>query len=84
MTIFATPENLQTFRVPNALARIVSASDRFNVKPLLRAVSFPNACYVLALAQRSVRLVEVSADLPVVPVEVEAMPQDAGRAAGRG
>ncbi|ABE64732.1 conserved hypothetical protein (plasmid) [Nitrobacter hamburgensis X14] len=80
LAIFATPENLQTFRVPNALARIVSASDRFYVKPLLRAVSFPNACYVLALAQRSVRLVEVSADLPAVPVEVEAMPQDAGRA----
>jgi hypothetical protein len=80
LAIFATPENLRTFRVPNALARFASASDRFYVKPLLRAVSFPNACYVLALAQRSVRLVEVSADLPAVPVEVEAMPQDAGRA----
>lgn len=68
LAIFATPENLRTFRVPNALARIVSVSDRFFVKPLLRAVSFPNACYVLALAQRSVRLVEVSADLPAVPV----------------
>lgn len=80
LAIFATPENLRTFRVPNAFARVVSVSDRFYVKPLLRAVSFPNACYVLALAQRNVRLVEVSADLPAVPVKVEAMPEDAGRA----
>jgi hypothetical protein len=80
LAIFATPENLRTFRVPNALARVVSVSDRFFVKPLLRAVSFPNACYVLALAQRSVRLIEVSADLPAEAVKIEAMPADAGRA----
>lgn len=80
LAVFATPENLLTFRLPNALTRIFSVSDRFYVKPLLRAVSFPNACHVLALAQRSVRLVEVSADLPATSIQVEAMPEDAGRA----
>ena len=80
LAIFATPESLRTYRVPNALQAIVEVSDRFFVKPLFRAVSFPNACYVLALAQRSVRLVEVSPDLPAAPVKVEPMPEDAGRA----
>jgi release factor family 11 len=80
LAVFVTPENLLTFRLPNALTHIVGVSNRFYVKPLLRSVSFPNACYVLALAQRNVRLVEVSADLPATSVQVEAMPEDAGRA----
>lgn len=80
LAIFATPENVRTFRVPNALEPMVMVADRFHVKPLFRAVSFPNSCYVLALAQLSVRLIEVSPDLPAVTVKVEDMPQDAGRA----
>jgi hypothetical protein len=80
LAIFATPENVRTFRVPNALEPIAAISDHFHLKPLLRAVSFANACYVLALAQRSVRLIEVSPDLPAVAVAVEGMPEDAGRA----
>ena len=80
LAIFATPQNLRTFRVPNALTHIVGVSDRFYVKPLLRTVSFPNACYVLALTQRNVRVIEMSADLPWTTVKIEAMPDDAGRA----
>jgi hypothetical protein len=51
LAIFATPENMRTFRVPNALEPLVIVSDRFHMKPLLRSVSFPRSCYVLALAQ---------------------------------
>ena len=80
LAIFATPENLRTFRVPNALEPLVIVSDRFHVKPLLRSVSFPQSCYVLALAQKSVRVIEVSPDLPSTAVHVEGMPEDAGRA----
>lgn len=80
LAIFATPENVRTFRVPNTLEPMVMVSDRFHLKPLLRAVSFPNSCYLLALTQLSVRLIEVSPDLPPVAVKVEGMPQDAGRA----
>ena len=36
--------------------------------------------YILALAQRRVRLIEVSADLPAAPIMVEGLPEDAGRA----
>ena len=80
LAIFTTPKNVRTFRLPNSLEPVLEVSDRFYIKPLLRSVSFPNACYVLALAQRNVRLVEVSANLPAALVKVEALPEDAGRA----
>jgi hypothetical protein len=80
LAVFATPENVRTFRLPNSLERVVEVSDRFHIKPLLRSVSFPNACYILALAQRRVRLIEVSADLPAAMIMVEGLPEDAGRA----
>ena len=45
------PGGLTTFRLPNQLTSASSRSaDRFYVKPLLRAVTFPQAAFVLALA----------------------------------
>jgi hypothetical protein len=58
-------------------------SDRFHLKPLLRAVTFPHCAYVLALSENAVRLLEVSADLPVAEVQVPGMPADAASAAGK-
>src|SRR5882757_4876708 len=75
LAVFATPDNVRTFRVPNALEPIVEVSDRFHLKPLLRTVTFPNACFVLALAEGAVRLVQVSADLPAALVKVDGMPK---------
>jgi hypothetical protein len=83
LAIFATPDNAKTFRVPNALEPVLVVSDRFHLKPLLRAVTFPNVAYVLALAEGSVRLVQVFADLPAVAVKVHGMPKSASSAAGR-
>jgi hypothetical protein len=83
LAIFATPDNVKTFRVPNALESLVVVSDRFHLKPLLRTVTFSNAAYVLALSEDSVRLVEVFADLPAVTVKVEGLPKDAASAVGR-
>jgi hypothetical protein len=40
LAVLATPDNAQTFRVPNALVTIVEVSDRFHLKPLLRTVAF--------------------------------------------
>jgi hypothetical protein len=80
LAIFATPENVRTFRLPNSLEMVLEVSDRFHIKPLLRSVSFPNACYILALTQKRVRLIEVSADLPAALIMVEGLPEDAGRA----
>jgi hypothetical protein len=78
LAVLATPDNVRTFRVPNALEPMVEVADRFHLKPLLRAVTFPNTCYVLALAEGGVRLVEVSADLPATALKVDCMPKNAG------
>jgi hypothetical protein len=83
LAVLATPDNARTFRVPNALVPIVEISDRFHLKPLLRAVAFPNTCFVLALAENAVRVIQVSADLAPAVVSVDGMPKDAASAVGR-
>jgi hypothetical protein len=76
LAVFASPASLRTFRLPNRLTSSVEVADRFYVKPLLRAVTFPQAAFVLALAAGSVRLVEVTRDGPAYPVPVPDMPAD--------
>ena len=83
LAIFATPEVLSTFRLPNRLLNLVEVSDRFHLKPLLRTVTFPQVALVLALAAGSVRLIEVSADDDPAEVRLSDMPKDAASAAGR-
>ena len=83
LAVLATPDNIQTFRVASALSPIAVVSDRFFLKPLLRAVSFSNSCYVLALAEGAVRLIEVSADLPASALKVDSLPRDARNVTGR-
>src|SRR5262245_27932468 len=41
LAIFATPQSTVTYRLPHRLVALVEVSDRFHVKPLLRAVTFP-------------------------------------------
>lgn len=83
LAIFATPENLRSFRIANGLTPMVMVADRFHLKPLLRALTFDHSCYVLALSENGVRLVEVSGDLPAIPVKVEGLPADAASAVGK-
>lgn len=83
LAVLATPEHVHTFRVPNALQPLVEVSDRFHLKPLLRATTFANTAYVLALSENVVRLVEVTPDLPAAAVEVDGLPQDATSAVGK-
>jgi len=83
LAVLATPDHVQTFRLPNAFQSIVEVSDRFHLKPLIRTVTFPNSCFVLALAEGSVRLVQVSADLPAEDVKVAGLPKDAASAVRR-
>jgi hypothetical protein len=82
LAIFAGPDSVRTFRLPNRLSGGVEVSDRFYLKPLLRAVSFPQAAFVLALAQNSVRLLEISADSPVYAVPVPGLPSNVADAVG--
>lgn len=83
LAILATPTRLRTFRLPSDMAEMVTVSDRFHLKPLLRATTFPNAAHVLAVSENAVRLVEVSADAPAREVKVPDMPRDAASAVGK-
>ncbi len=76
LAIFVTPDSLRTFRLPSKLESSVHVSDRFHIKPLLRAVTFGQDAYVLAIGKGAVRLVEVSADLPPHTVSVPKLPKD--------
>jgi len=83
LAVFATPESLVTFRLPNHLVSVVEVGDRYFVKPLLRCVTFPQVGLVLALAQGSVRVLEVAADNGVWEVKVDDMPTDVASAVGK-
>ncbi|WP_220700715.1 hypothetical protein [Mycetocola tolaasinivorans] len=74
---YITPTSLRTFRLPNRLSNSVEVSDRFHLKPLLRAVTFPHTAFVLALSQNAARLIEVTADAPAHEVTVPNLPTDA-------
>jgi hypothetical protein len=83
LAVLVTPDTTTTFRLPNRLEPLVEVSDRFHVKPLLRSITVPQTAFVLALAQGSVRVVEVFADLPAVAVKVDGLPRDAASAVGK-
>lgn len=83
LAVFATADRVRTFRLPNQLSAAVQVGDRFLVKPLLRTVTFPQAAFVLALAQGSVRLLEVDPGMPAAEVRVPDLPSDAASAVGK-
>lgn len=82
LAVFVTPDRLRAFRLPNRLQDLVQVSDRFHLKPLLRAISAPQQAYVLALEENDVRLVEVSPDGPADVLRVPDLPRDAASAVG--
>ena len=41
LAVLATPDTIRTFRLPNRLKDTAQVADRFHLKPLLRAVTFP-------------------------------------------
>ncbi|MGN6662951.1 MAG: baeRF11 domain-containing protein [Solirubrobacterales bacterium] len=83
LAVFADPRGLRAFRLPNRLTEAVQVADRYYVKPLLRTVTFPQTAFVLALAEGSVRLLEVTPDLPTFEVRVPDLPSDAADAVGK-
>lgn len=83
LAVLATPESLRTFRLPNRLTAMAEVSDRFHLKPLIRAITFPHEAFVLALSEKAVRLVEVFADLPAREIEIRDLPKDGADAVKR-
>lgn len=76
LAIFITPDDVQSYRLPNRFTATVDVADRFYIKPLMRTITFPQSAFVLAMAQNSVRLIRVTADQPGEVQEVPDMPTD--------
>ncbi|MFD0360821.1 hypothetical protein ACFQZZ_05085 [Nocardia sp. GCM10030253] len=74
LVVHATPTRMRTYRVPNRLGEGETVADRFYLKPLLRAITFPQAAFVLALAEGSARLVEITPDEPAREVHLPGLP----------
>ncbi len=83
LAVLVTADTTRTYRLPNQLQALVQVADRFHLKPLLRAITFPHRAFVLALAEKDPRLIEVFSDLPATEVRIRDLPKDAGSATGR-
>jgi hypothetical protein len=83
LALFVTPTTSTTFRLPHNLAAAVEVSDRFHLKPLLRAVTFPHTAFVLALSQNGVRLLEIAPELEPAEIDVPDLPKDVASAVGK-
>ncbi len=83
LAVLATPDSVRTFRMATATTDMAEVSDRFHLKPLLRAIAFPQTAFVLALSEGTVRLVHVFADLPPVSVRIPDLPESAADAVHR-
>jgi hypothetical protein len=83
LALFVTPTTGTTFRLANNLVSLVEVSDRFHLKPLLRAVTFPHTAFVLALSQNGVRLLEIAPELEPAEIQVADLPRDVASAVGK-
>jgi len=83
LAVLATPDRMRSFRLPNRLTAMAEVSDRFHLKPLLRAITFPHEAFILALSENAVRLAEAFPDLPAQEIKVREFPKGAAASAGR-
>lgn len=60
LAIFVTPGAMRTFRLPHAPEPEAQVSDRFHIKPLVPTLAQQGHCFVLALSQGAVRLIEIT------------------------
>jgi hypothetical protein len=82
LAIFRSRDIFRVYRVPMAFREFVAVTDRFYVKPLIPLLVNDARFYILALSQKSIRLLECSRDqvqevaLPHVPKNIdEALPE---------
>jgi hypothetical protein len=83
LAALATPTSLRTFRMPYRPKPLAEVADRFHLAPLIRAMTSPQDIFVLALTEKSVRLVRAFVNLPAVRVPVPDLPGDAEEVAHR-
>ncbi|WP_439409057.1 hypothetical protein ACNJX9_12520 [Bradyrhizobium sp. DASA03076] len=83
LAVLAVPEMLHTFRMAETPRQLVEVADRLQLAPLLRAMTSRHDAFVLALAEESVRLVQVFANSPPLRVWVPGLPKNAEEASHR-
>jgi hypothetical protein len=81
--VLATPDNIRTYRLATAVKQGMQVADRFELKPLIRGVAFPQTALVLALSENAVRLLEIFPDMPPALIRPSGMPQNASDAVGK-
>lgn len=60
LAVFATPDMLELYRLPRAVAPQVQVADRFLLKPLVPLLAFPHTAYLLHIARGGSRFYEVT------------------------
>ena len=83
LAVLATPDHVWTYRLANRIAPTVQVSDRFHLRPLLRALTSTQTGFILALSENSARLVELLPDMAPAEIAVPDMPRDAASAVGK-
>jgi Bacterial archaeo-eukaryotic release factor family 3 len=82
LAVYRSSDHFHTFRLPVSFEDLVVVTDRFQVKPLLRVATGEDRFYVLALSQKSVRLLhcnrftQSAVELPREAREVMAAQED--------
>lgn len=75
LAVFANGSTIRTFRLGVPVETEVVVNDRFRVGQLLQAVTFPQQAYVLALSEKTARLIELGTGSPRT-VDVDGLPPD--------
>jgi hypothetical protein len=83
LAVIIVADHVWTLRLPVPVGPSVHVGDRVPLMPLLAAASQPRECLVLALAEGSVRLIDVPVDLPPTAVRVPDLPTSAADEAGK-
>src|SRR6202140_4390031 len=83
LAVLATAGMMRMFRLPDAPKPLAEVADRFNLTPLIRAMTSPHDVFVLALAEESVRLVHAFANFPPERLQVPDLPSNAEEATRR-
>ena len=73
LAIFASGELFRAYRLPVRFEEMVIVTDRFHIKPLLPLLSGDGRFYVLALSQKSLRLLQ-GTRFSVSEIELEGVP----------
>lgn len=82
LCVLASADVMRTYRLPIATDTAAEVSDRFHIKPILAALADASSFLILALAEGSVRLIEVSAS-EAKEVKVPGLPKDMSKALGK-